>query len=79
LKIFNQVNNQDKEQNLQIFVYRALRDVFCFDVLSGNAANILTLTKKARGERVTCYDKLHPGAEGRRIAELLIRTFAPHF
>jgi hypothetical protein len=58
--------------------YRALRDVFCFDVLSGNALKILTLTKKARGERVTCYDKLHPGAEGGRIAEL-IRTVSSHF
>jgi hypothetical protein len=62
------------------FTYRALRDVFCFDVLSGNAAKILTLKKKAREERVTgCYGKLHPGAEGGRIAELLIRTFSPQF
>ena len=47
--------------------YRALRDVFCFDVLSGNALKILTLTKKARGQRVTCYDAGIPcGLRGSR-------------
>jgi hypothetical protein len=56
-----------------------MASVVTLAIISGNAATFLTLTKKARGERVTCYDKLHPGAEGRRIAELLIRTFSPHF
>ncbi len=62
-----------------IFYYKALRDMFCFAFLSGNARKIFTLTKKAGRERITCYDKLHPGVEGGRIAELPIRTFSPHF
>jgi hypothetical protein len=53
--------------------------VFCFDLLSGNAAKILTLTKKARGERVTCYDKLHPGWRDEELLSFLFvrspRTF----
>jgi hypothetical protein len=51
-----------------------------FNFLSAKNVGWSTLTKKARGERVTCYDKLHSGAEEGRIAELLIRTFSPsHF
>ena len=59
------------------YLYRALRDVFCFDILSGNAAWWSTFLN-VQGERIN--KKLNNSSSLRPRAELVVAVypFSPH-